>query len=229
MQKFLLLSAFALASFASAQQQKVEINFGAGVVTLQDCTRHGTDVDCTFLVKNPKSPQLASSYQSYNFKATIPNGQTFSPGQFKASSGNWGPTWNFNVRTGMTVSGTVRFPNVPGDTISRLSFAGSGEFTDIKIIQPQSASRLPGLSSMRQQTRMTDTFYMALLHGCYPTTSGKASCLVTLLADKPVAKVSGDTTAYSGGVLIQLDNVDVVDGKTGFTIGTATFKDVPVH
>ena len=226
MQKFPLLSVFVLASLASAQQ-KVEINFGAGVVTLQDCTRHGMDVDCTFLITNPKSPQLAASYQTYNFTATIPNGQTIKPGQFKASSGDWGPSWNFNVPTGMTVSGTVRFPNVPGDTISRLSFAGNGEFKDIRIIQPQAATRLPGLSNMRQQTRISDTFYTALLHGCYSTGEGKASCLLSLLDQKPSGQQTPTSIVYNS-ILVQLDNLTVKDGVTDVIIGTATFKSVVV-
>ena len=163
----------------------------------------------------------------YNITVQTPNGQTFKPSEFQFSNGKWQNKFDIDVKPGLQASGKLRIPNLPGDTISTLKFSTYDPFVNVKIQQPTAASSYPGLPAMRQRTRVDDTFYTALLHGCYPA-GDKASCLVTLLADKPVGQRADNTTAYSG-LLMQIDGVLVTGGKANLTVGTATFKDVVVR
>lgn len=223
MKKTLALTLLAC-STAFAQQIT---NTDGHIVQLQDCTRISGNVECTFLFRTTAKYDMHERFASYNLTVQAPNAQAFPVTQMQFSNGDWESSLVINVKVGMQASGKIRIPNFPGDTIKSLKFANYGTFTNIQIIQPNTAVMYPGEAKMRQQTRITDTFYTALLHGCF-TVKDKASCLVTLLPDKPVARNTDNVAAYSG-TLLQINNVPVVNGLAQVMVGTATFKDVSVR
>ena len=223
----LLLSTSALAQSTPATPETPDQG-----VRLQDCTREGKDVICTLLFKSTATKALNLNLAPYNFTIQTPNGQTFKVSELQFSNEKWRNAMRVITKPGLEYSGKFRIADVPDSTIKLLKInLGGSYFTaqDIPVRQPQTAVSYPGQPRMRQQTRVTDTFYTAVLHGCYSTGNSKASCLVTLLPDKPAGSRKLNVTEYAGGTLQQIDGLDVVDGKVSVPVGSVEFKDVAVN